>query len=753
MPELPSSERWRLAKRALLGSLIVVVATAAAVATAALMEVGKAATLIGHNHIQVPAVQPVAPGSPQTLLLVGDDRRPPPKGRPTQAVVPHSNEMLLVRLDPSKPTISMLSIPRDLQVTILPHNGPATVNRINVAYTLGGINLMTETIKRVLGISVQHVVVITFPRFKQAVDQMGCVYSTVDRRYFHSNVGAPASEQYFEVNLQPGYQKLCGTKALEFVAYRHGDTAIIRDARDQRFLLDAKAEYGPGLVDNRGKFEQIFGHAVETDIHGTRQVLDLLQLLIQMAGRPVRQVHFNATLGARAVTATPAQIHQSVEQFLHGVAPIPQSHITATVRSARHHHRASTLSLVRTPLSDLRRARVTARGLPFALEYPRVRNQSGSPEPDSLRVYGVRDLQGHVHVAYTAVISRGRIGEYYDVQGSGWLNPPLLDNPTQTVHIGSRTYGLYYEGSNLHIVAWREGPAVYWIENTLIDGIPPREMLAMAEQTSPVGARGTLTRGETQPHNFVLPKRQSVKSPFNRLTTIGALLGFAALIGIALFAMKLFSRARELRELRARWEMAHRRSGPPRGRPPTPRLPPRPPVRPRPVPPGGRPPVPAGHPGARPQVPVGHPGARPAAPAGSPGARPQVPAGQPGARPAAPATPATAPGAAPSRPAPPGPARPAPAAPGSPSAPGSPGSPGAPGSALPEPASPRPATPPSRPPGPHPPEPAPVPTRRAAGGPGSPPARPPSERESGSSNAADPPVPAPGPLGRAPEGR
>ncbi len=73
---------------------------------------------------------------------------------------------------------------------------------------------------------------------------MGCVYMTVDKRYYHNN-NEPEAEQYFEINLQPGYQRLCGKQALEFVANRHESTSLIRDARDQRFLLDVKAQYGP----------------------------------------------------------------------------------------------------------------------------------------------------------------------------------------------------------------------------------------------------------------------------------------------------------------------------------------------------------------------------------------------------------------------------------------------------------------------------------------------------------------------------
>jgi LCP family protein required for cell wall assembly len=256
----PPHRRWWLAKRVLLGGLGVVLLSAGATAVLALNELDKVVEALGQNRAVKLAPKVLAPtsrGAPETLLLVGDDRRPPPKSNPSGIVLPHSNEMLLVRIDPSKPTISMLSIPRELQVTINPPGAQPVVNRINFAYTLGGIQLMTETIKRVLGVSVNHVFVVTFPKFRRAVDEMGCVYLTVDRRYYHVN--EPGGEQYFEINLQPGYQRLCGKEALEYVANRHEDTSLTRDARDQRFLLEVKAQYGATLFENRERFERILG--------------------------------------------------------------------------------------------------------------------------------------------------------------------------------------------------------------------------------------------------------------------------------------------------------------------------------------------------------------------------------------------------------------------------------------------------------------------------------------------------------------
>ena len=142
----------------------------------------------------------------------------------------------------------MLSIPRELRVTITAANGEVVTNRINSAYTYGGIELMLKTIKHVFGLSVNHVFVVTFPKFRRAVNEMGCVYMTVDRRYYHIN--EPGGEQYFEINLQPGYQRLCGKEALEFVANRHEDTSLTRDARDQRFLLEIKSQYGANLFES-----------------------------------------------------------------------------------------------------------------------------------------------------------------------------------------------------------------------------------------------------------------------------------------------------------------------------------------------------------------------------------------------------------------------------------------------------------------------------------------------------------------------
>ena len=368
-----------MAKRVLLAALGIVLLSGGATYVFAINEVGKVVEALGQTRavkIGAKVLLPTSNGAPQTLLLVGNDERPPPKSNPNGAVLPHSNEMLLVRIDPSKPTISMLSIPRELQVTFTAPNGEVITNRINSAYTYGGIELMLKTIKHVFGVQVNHVFVVTFPKFRRAVDEIGCVYMTVDRRYYHVN--EPGGEQYFEINLQPGYQRLCGKEALEFVANRHEDTSLNRDARDQRFLLEVKAQYGATLFENREKFERVLGKAVETDLHGTGQVLDLLELLVGAEGKPVRQIPFHVTLLPTVDTATPEQISEAVHAFLGGTSAIPKANLHRAVHGAAPSHAHSSspsgLSLTPTTSEELQKARMAAPELPFPLQYPRVRN-------------------------------------------------------------------------------------------------------------------------------------------------------------------------------------------------------------------------------------------------------------------------------------------------------------------------------------------------------------------------------------------
>jgi polyisoprenyl-teichoic acid--peptidoglycan teichoic acid transferase len=561
-----------LAIRFALGAIAVVLLSGAATAVFALNEVNKVVEALRQHppvKLQPHTLAPTSQGAPQTLLLVGNDERPPPKGNPFGKVDPHSNEMLLVRIDPGQPTISMLSIPRELQVTFTAPNGEVITNRINSAYmygyeedggTSGGVKLMYETIKDVLGITVNHVFVTNFPDFKRAVNEMGCVYMTVDRRYYHVN--EPGGEQYFEINLQPGYQRLCGQEALEFVANRHEDSSLTRDARDQRFLLAVKAQYGPTALENREKFERIFGKAVETDLQGTEQVLELLELLAESAGKPVRQVPFHVNLLPTYDTASQQQIEESVQSFLHGTGAIPSHALNSAVRSVHPRAAASSpsLGLGPTPSATTQEARATAANLPFPVVAPRYQQTTAEASPDTLRRYDILGPNRQLYPAYVLVIDHGGLGEYYDVQGTTWSEPPLLEHPTSQVHLGSRTYDLVYDGENLKTIGWHEAGNSYWIENTLTNAISPQVMVAIAEQTVAVTGphAGNGVPAAPSLRSLKLPSR-AVAATTTLTEKLGAAFAFAVLAALALLSALLLHRRRELRALRDSLEDARAR--------------------------------------------------------------------------------------------------------------------------------------------------------------------------------------------------
>ena len=251
------------------------------------------------------------PGSgPQTILILGSDKR----NQEISGKFGLSDTTMLLRLDPDRNAIALLSLPRDLKVDI-PGYG---TDKLNAAYSLGGPKLTLQTVKQLTGVDVNHLVNVDFTGFARAVNAIGCVYVDVDHRYYHKNSPyAPSVDDYAEINLQPGYQALCGFDALAFVRYRHTDNDIVRAARQQAFLREARAKVPPEkLFEDRSKLVKIFTHYTSSDINSAEQMLQVLRLFFDLRGAQIKEIHFNGTLGPSYVTATPDEIHTAVNQFL-----------------------------------------------------------------------------------------------------------------------------------------------------------------------------------------------------------------------------------------------------------------------------------------------------------------------------------------------------------------------------------------------------------------------------------------------------
>jgi LCP family protein required for cell wall assembly len=474
LPDLP--ERRGIWKRFALGAFLVVAACAAATAVAALHQVDRIAAAF-HGNLNVPdLLAQTEPGKPQTVLLIGSDKRG--KGARDYGTGQRSDTMILMRLDPSKNAIALMSLPRDLKVLIPGHGH----DKLNAAYSYGGTRLLLKTVKQVTGLPINHVINVNFRGFKDAVDEIGCVYTDVDRRYFNDN--ANPGDQYATIDIRPGYQKLCGQDALDYVRYRHTDTDIVRAARQQDFLRQAKQQVGTAkLIDNQSKLIKIVSKYTKSDIHGRTAVLRLLKLAVDSAGSPVVEIHFPAQVGASYVTASATAVKRATSEFL-GVKA-SKSRGPTQLRKGRKRTSANLIDISGSARQQALTVAQDARGL--AIYYPRLGLKQSSFSINSPRAYRICGPGGRCWSSYRMVLSLNPVlGEYYGLQGTTWKDPPIIKSPDEITTYKGRKLMIYRDGRRIRLVAWKTKTATYWISNTLLQSINKNDMLSLAGAAKPL---------------------------------------------------------------------------------------------------------------------------------------------------------------------------------------------------------------------------------------------------------------------------
>lgn len=499
-PPRPARGMWT---RFLLAGVLIVALSGAATATFALNTLstiaGEVFPRFNHIHTRKGVIVPIYSGGPKTFLIIGTDRRVGSRDAFDRYDPPHSDTILLVHLDPETGQTSIMSIPRDLLATIVtPEGTPLYPSKINAAYTIGsqrhttdgGAELAAETIEKLLHIKLNGVVDVTFKGFIDVVDTLGCVYVNVDHRYLHQSENTE-SQNYSSINLQPGYQKLCYENALSYVRYRHDDSDFVRVARQQDFLRDLREQLPVSkLIGEIEKVSKAVGKAVtSTFSSSSSELLQLAKLIVFSQQKPMRQVKFavdsaNTMIGGVSyVTASPALIAANVHNFLHGHE---QLRLPPAERPHGAHGAGHTGSSAPDmyPVSSTGRAMAlnAAPNLPFPLEYPSL--QTGPAIPQEVHTYTLRDQQRHRHHAYVAVWEESSLGQYYDVEGMDWSNPPLFAK-ARSQRIGARTYMIVDDGSHIHDIGWHEGKDLYFVTNTLLEDLSNAQMIAIARSTRP----------------------------------------------------------------------------------------------------------------------------------------------------------------------------------------------------------------------------------------------------------------------------
>jgi len=210
-------------------------------------------------------------GGPLNVLVLGVDERPPDSREP-QVAGSRSDTIMLVRIYPRSGDVGLLSIPRDLLVEV----APGVRDKINAAYSYGGVDQSMEAVERLTGIPIDRYAIVDFEGFSDTIDAMGGVEVDV------------------EVELPPKYavgdglQTLNGEQALFYARWRGtsgGDLDRIEHQQQLVAALRSKAlEWD--TVTRLPEIMNIMDQNVETDL-GFQEALSLGRVLIDR-GRNAR---------------------------------------------------------------------------------------------------------------------------------------------------------------------------------------------------------------------------------------------------------------------------------------------------------------------------------------------------------------------------------------------------------------------------------------------------------------------------------
>jgi LCP family protein required for cell wall assembly len=169
--------------------------------------------------------------NPSNILVLGADVG----SKSRRGVQGRSDTIVLIHTDPDHHKIALLSIPRDLRVDI-PRHGQ---EKINAAYAFGGPTLAIQTVERVTGLQVNHVVVVDFGTFDKVVDTLGGITVNVPRPILSNKFECPHATQAACARW-PGWRFRKGEQTM------HGHRALIYSRIRENQLNPSESDFTRG---------------------------------------------------------------------------------------------------------------------------------------------------------------------------------------------------------------------------------------------------------------------------------------------------------------------------------------------------------------------------------------------------------------------------------------------------------------------------------------------------------------------------
>lgn len=184
-------------------------------------------------------------GRRRTILVMGLDKR-----ASDGDIASRTDTMFVMMIDPVSDTARGLALPRDLYVQIPIDDTPGNYieDRINTAYAYGengdwpnggGIGAVRRTVENLLGIELDHHVIIDFEGFREVVNLLGGIDVEVpepgvnDPEYSETELPG----DFYPCVFEPGTYHMDGSQALCYARVRRNSDDLDRINRQQRVIL------------------------------------------------------------------------------------------------------------------------------------------------------------------------------------------------------------------------------------------------------------------------------------------------------------------------------------------------------------------------------------------------------------------------------------------------------------------------------------------------------------------------------------
>lgn len=287
-------------KHTLRNILIVLIVLILLVVTLGYYVIDKVYDRMNYESVESLRYEPLKEDGVTNILLIGNDSREGVSGS-------RSDAMILVSISDKTKSIHLTSLLRDMYVEIPGYKG----NRLNSAYSLGGAELLLETIEHNLDIEVNRYVLVDFQAFANLIDAVGGVELELTNdevkwvnaylNEYNIITGKDLNTDYLDES-SSGMMHLNGPQALAFSRNRSIGNDFGRTERQRKVIAAAVEKIPKALIsDPKGVLEGILPNlttnVVPTECFGLgAEAVKFLIYDFKQGSIPIEGTYKNATI-------------------------------------------------------------------------------------------------------------------------------------------------------------------------------------------------------------------------------------------------------------------------------------------------------------------------------------------------------------------------------------------------------------------------------------------------------------------------